>query len=214
MDSNQDPPCTWPTPFGVRSQSSYEILFFLFFFIIRWNLLHQTYLWLFAHQSFQPLMIQKVVCEWKFWTGVLGGQLQRCSGQYLEDRGEVERVLQQMFPVHPLGRLQDGIGRGLRKALNDTEEGIGDLSYALSHTSLFRHVSVSARSIWWPSAPADLPCAFKPGTASAVPALAHQHDSFPPLPPAKWAGTTGMNENLVNKQTLLMSTWNLMSARQ
>ncbi|MEQ2200570.1 hypothetical protein XENOCAPTIV_000250, partial [Xenoophorus captivus] len=87
-----------------------------------------------------------------------------------------------------------GNGGGLRKALDDTEEEIDDLSSYLPHTSLSRHVSVSARSIWWLSAPADLACAFKPGTGSAVPALAYQHDSFLPLPPAKCARTTGMNE--------------------
>lgn len=35
------------------------------------------------------------------------------------------------------------------------------LSSSWSHTSFSRHVSVSARSIWWPGAPAGSPCAFK-----------------------------------------------------
>lgn len=38
----------------------------------------------------------------------------------------------------------------------------------LPHTSLSRHVSFSARSIWWPGAPADPPCASKAGTGSAA----------------------------------------------
>ncbi|KAI9543367.1 hypothetical protein NQZ68_012016 [Dissostichus eleginoides] len=70
-------------------------------------------------------------------------------------KGELglEGVLQQMFPVCPTG--------GGGSASDDGDERTGDLSSPLPHTSLSRHVSVIARSIWWPSAPADLPCASK-----------------------------------------------------
>ncbi|KAK5893523.1 hypothetical protein CgunFtcFv8_006389 [Champsocephalus gunnari] len=70
-------------------------------------------------------------------------------------KGELglEGVLQQMFSCP-----SDGGGAA---ASDDGDERTGDLSSPLPHTSLSRHMSVSARSIWWPSAPADPPCASK-----------------------------------------------------
>lgn len=67
-------------------------------------------------------------------------------------------------------------GEGPRGVFDDRDEQIGDLSSPLPHTSLSRHVSVSARSIWWPSAPADPPCASKAETGRAA-----QHRAPPQL---------------------------------
>lgn len=107
-----------------------------------------------------------------------------------------KRALQQMFNV----RLME-VGRGSEKRFDDTDERITDLSFPLLHTSLSRHVSVSARSIWWPSAPADLPCASKAGTGSAAQHRSPARVIFAP-PPAKCAGTTGINETLrINKHS-------------
>lgn len=144
------------------------------------------------------LILFKLVCHWMICPRVGGGGsavlqvgtvcvqfvLQVCTGStacatgrrssWLRPSGGAcgwssgwEGAPQQMFPVRP----SDRGGRwwwGAQGAFDDTDEWIGDLSSPLPHTSLSRHVSVSARSIWWPSAPADLPCASKAGTGSAV----------------------------------------------